>query len=73
MKKLIIDWDGEHLPSALKQAPPGRYILQAVAPSAPLSEDEDQGLSEALRQLDAGQGLSLAEVIQQIRTNKPDR
>lgn len=66
-KRLVIEWDGEHLPEALKNAAPGRYALEALA-DVPLSDDEDAGLRAALDQLDAGQGRSLAEVIQEIRS-----
>jgi hypothetical protein len=73
MKKLLIDWDGEHLPAELKTAPPGRYLLQAVSLDTELSGNEDQGITDALRQLDAGEGRSLADVIQEIRAGTSRR
>jgi hypothetical protein len=71
MKKIVIQWDGEHVPEALKGAPPGRYVLQALAGEAPLTDEEDLGLRRALDQLDAGQGRSLADVVREIRGRKP--
>ena len=73
MKKLVIEWDGKHVPEGLKKAPPGRYVLQSVPGDTGLSEVEDQGLRAALDQLDAGQGRTLADVIQEIRSGSQRR
>ena len=67
MKRLVMVWDGEHIPEVLRKTPPGKYRLQVVEDAEPLSEAEDDGIRQALDQLDAGQGLSLADVTQQIR------
>ena len=66
-KKLMIEWDGQHLPEGLLGVPPGRYVLEVVDSGDPLTPEADQGLREALDQLDAGQGLSLADVVREIR------
>lgn len=66
-KKVTIQWDGEHLPEELRSVPPGRYALEVVDSGDPLTPEADQGLREALDQLDAGQGLSLADVVREIR------
>lgn len=66
-KKVMIDWDGEHLPEELRSVPPGRYVLEVVEGEEPLTPEADQGLRDALDQLDAGQGLSLADVVREIR------
>lgn len=73
LKKVVIDWDGEHVPEALKNEPPGRYVLQSVDEEVPLTEEEDRGLRQALDQLDAGQGRSLADVIREIQGGSPCR
>ena len=59
--------DGEHLPEGLEQVPPGRYILEAIGDETPLSSDAEEGIFDALRQIDAGEGRSLHEVIEDIR------
>jgi len=72
-KKLVIEWDGVHVPEALKKAPPGKYVLESVPEHAAVTEEEDDGLREALDQLDAGQGRSLADVIRDIRSSAARR
>lgn len=67
MNKPVISWDGKNLPRGLEDVPPGQYVLEPVQDAAPLSEEEDRGIQESLRQLDAGMGKSLAEVLGEIR------
>jgi hypothetical protein len=67
----IIEWDGQHLPDELHTLPPGRYLLEALDDGEPLTADEEAGIVEALTALDAGQGLSLTEVIREIRAHRP--
>ncbi len=70
MKKAVIDWDGEHLPAQLKKVPPGRYCLEAVPRRFGLDAEQERGLEQALRQLDAGEGKSLAAVLSAIRSRR---
>ena len=72
-KKLVIEWDGQHVPEALKKAPPGRYVLQAISDEVVLSEKDDLGVRDALNQLDANQGASLVGAIQAIQSRVPRR
>ena len=67
----IIHWDGKHLPAELKTIPPGEYALEPLADTGP-TEEEERGILAALKELDAGQGKSLADVIAEIRS-KPSR
>lgn len=67
MKKHVIVWDGEHLPRELLKVPPGHYALKAADEDIPLTPAEDKGIADALRQLDAGQGRSLADVVAEIQ------
>ena len=71
--RLVIEWDGEHLPDALRQVPPGRYSLESVADPTLLSPAEEDGLQRALDELDAGEGRSLTQVILEIRQGAPRR
>lgn len=67
MGKPVIRWDGIHLPKELKRLPPGHYSLEVVQSATPLTKEEQRGILKALRQLDAGEGRSLSEVISEIR------
>ncbi len=67
MGKPVIKWDGKHLPKELKRLPPGRYSLEVVQDAEPLTKDETRGILKALRELDAGEGRSLSDVISEIR------
>ena len=67
MKTHVIIWDGEHLPRELQEVPPGRYALKAADEDVSLTPAEDKGIADALRQLDAGQGKSLAVGVADIR------
>ena len=61
--KPVIKWHGKHL----KRLPPGRYSLEVVQDAAPLTTEERHGILKALRELDAGEGQSLSEVLSKIR------
>jgi hypothetical protein len=65
--KPVIKWDGKHLPKEPKRLPRGRYSLEVVQDATPLTKDEQRGILKALRELDAGKGRSLLEVISEIR------
>jgi hypothetical protein len=67
VSKPVIKWDGKHLPKELKCLPPGRYALEVVQDSTPLSDAEARGILKALRELDAGEGRTLSEVVSAIR------
>lgn len=67
MKRPVIIWDGEHLPTGLQNVPPGRYALEAADSPEPLTDDQERGIVEAMDQIDAGQGRSLQDVIDTIR------
>lgn len=69
----IITWDGSRLPDELRELPPGRYALAAVDEPPSLSETEDAGIRAALDSLDAGHGMTLAEVVRQLRGADPSK
>ena len=72
LKEHVIVWDGKHLPPELQEVPPGRYALQAAEEPALLTPEEDMGIADALGQLDAGLGRSLADVVTTIRRKEAD-
>lgn len=65
----VIQWDGTHLPEELRDLPPGRYALEPLDEVPSLSPEEEDGLMAGLDQLDAGNGIPLAEVVREIRAN----
>ena len=72
MAKPIINWDGKTIPEGLKQVPPGEYALEPVPGAGSPTEGEEKGIREALQELDAGEGKTLADVVSEIR-NGPTR
>lgn len=67
MKPTVIHWDGHRIPQELHDLPPGSYAVQPVDELPPLTEDEETGILIGLDQLDAGRGMSLADVVREIR------
>jgi hypothetical protein len=65
MDAMVIEWDGQQVPDELRQLPPGRYVIERAADA--LTPAEDAGIAEALDQLDAGQGIDLADVLRAVR------
>jgi hypothetical protein len=66
----VIEWDGSHLPKELQKLPPGRYAIEPVDLFEALTEEEEVGVLAGLAQLDAGEGISVADVVRQITTEK---
>jgi hypothetical protein len=66
MGPTIIEWDGRQTPEQVRRLPPGRYLVEPVDDGS-LTADEEAGIAAALDALDAGRGISLADVISQLR------
>ena len=73
MKPRVIHWDGSRIPEELRELPPGRYAVEPVDNLSPLTEDEEAGILTGLDQLDAGRGISLADVVREIRSGSSRR
>lgn len=58
----VVDWNGRDVPEGLRSLPPGRYVLQHVEEAPALTPEEEQGVREAMRSLDAGEGRTLRQV-----------
>jgi hypothetical protein len=64
----VIDWNGTDVPAGvgelLAELPPGRYRLEAMRDDegdrSGLTAEEEEGIREGMRQLDAGEGVPLA-------------
>jgi len=68
MEPKLIKWDGCHIPEELRSLPPGRYAIEPVDHPTSLTEQEEQGILAALEELDAGNGIPLADVLREIRS-----
>ena len=58
----VVDWNGKDVPDGLRSLPPGRYVVEPVEEAPPLTPDEEEGIRQAIRSLEAGQGRSLVQV-----------
>ncbi|MFZ5469230.1 MAG: hypothetical protein ACOZIN_07290 [Myxococcota bacterium] len=58
----VIDWDGKNVPDEMRSLPPGRYVVDPIDETIPLTADEEEGIRQAMASLGAGQGRSLEEV-----------
>jgi len=63
----LIHWDGTHVPDGLRRLPPGSYAIESIEQVPSLTDEEERGIAEALSQLDAGKGLYLSDVANEIR------
>ncbi len=56
----VMEWNGKDVPEELRKLPAGRYLLQPVEEAAPaLTEAEEEGIRQALRSLERGEGRDL--------------
>lgn len=62
----VLHWNGKDLPAELRELPAGTYVVEAVDTTPTLTNDEEQGLAEALASLRAGEGRTLDQVRQTI-------
>ncbi len=62
----VLTWNGKDLPAELRGLPAGRYFVESVDDAPALTEEEDEGLRQALDSLRAGRGRSVEQVRQRI-------
>lgn len=62
----VLTWNGKDLPAELRELPAGRYLVESVDDVPSLTEDEEEGLRQALASLRAGKGRSVDQVRQRI-------
>lgn len=62
----ILKWNGKDLPEELRGLPPGQYALQPIDDLPELTDEEDEGLRQALASLRAGRGRTLDQVRQTV-------
>jgi hypothetical protein len=53
----VLDWNGRDFPEALRDLPPGHYLLERVetAAEAGLTPEQEDGVIHALEQADRGE------------------
>jgi hypothetical protein len=66
MAQTIIEWDGRQMPEQLRGLPPGRYLIEPLD-DVNLTPEEEAGIAAALDAIDAGRGISLADVVSELR------
>jgi hypothetical protein len=62
----VLHWNGTDLPEELRELPAGRYMVEAVDVVPPLSEEEDDGIRNALAALRRGDGRTIDQVRRSI-------
>ena len=62
----VLTWNGKDLPAELSALPAGRYVVEALDDIPALTEEEDEGLRQALASLRAGKGRSVEQVRQKL-------
>ena len=62
----VVDWDGEHLPDAMRSLPPGRYVVQPLDEAGALTPEEEEGIRRALASIEAGRRRSLEAVREHV-------
>ncbi len=58
----VVHWNGKDVPDELKELPAGRYVLEAADAVVELTDEEDEGLRQALASLENGGGRTMAQV-----------
>jgi hypothetical protein len=62
----VLHWNGKDIPEELRELPAGTYVVEAVDEAPSLTNDEEQGIAQALASLRAGQGQTTEQVRQRI-------
>ena len=65
----VMDWNGRDLPEALRELPPGHYVLERVESpeEAGLTPAQVEGIRDAIRSLDRGEGIPWETVHADLR------
>lgn len=63
----LLDWNGKNIPAALRELPPGRYVVESVDLVPELTAEEDEGLAVGLASLARGEGIPAEEVHSEMR------
>ncbi len=58
----VLNWNGKDLPQELRELPAGRYVVEPVSDVVDLTEEEQEGIHQALASLRAGRERTLDQV-----------
>ena len=71
MTQYIVEWDGTTLRSELSDLPPGRYVMEPlVDDDEELTPEEEEGILEAIAEIEAGLGIPSEEARRQLRAKR---
>jgi len=58
----VLNWNGTDLPDELRDLPAGRYVVESADDPPDLTDDEEEGLRQALASLRRGEGRTADQV-----------
>jgi hypothetical protein len=75
IQPVVVEWDGTALPAdlraplpaALRDLPPGRYVVEPLVDEDELTDEEVDGILEAIAEVEAGKGIPGEEVLCELR------
>ncbi|HLH26143.1 MAG TPA: hypothetical protein VK066_26800 [Chloroflexota bacterium] len=70
MTHYVIEWDGTTLPSELRDLPPGRYVVEPLVDDDELTDEEVDGILEAIDEVEAGKGIPWEEILRELRRER---
>jgi hypothetical protein len=78
MTQYVVEWDGATfpselralLPTALRDLPPGRYVMEPLVDDDELTPEEEAGILEAIDEIEAGLGIPWEEAHRQLRAKR---
>jgi hypothetical protein len=59
---VVLKWNGKDVPEEIRKLPEGRYVIESLEATPSLTDEEEQGLEEALDAVERGEGVDLGTV-----------
>jgi len=78
IQSVVVDWDSTALPAELqallpaelRDLPPGRYVVEPLVDDDDLTPEEEEGILEAIAEIEAGLGIPAEEARRQLRVKR---
>jgi hypothetical protein len=70
MTQYVVEWDGTTLHSENRDLPPGRYVMESLVDDDELTPEEEEGILEAIAEIEAGLGIPSEEARRQLRAKR---
>jgi hypothetical protein len=67
MTQYVVEWDGTTLHSEPRDPPPGRYVMEPLVDDDELTDEEVDGILEAIDEIEAGGGIPWEQVLRELR------